>query len=76
MAFDDFETPIEFTPAGANEEEQATNLKIVRPSPGFEPAAELIAELIVKDASVVVLDYTPKQVNVRFQIDGLCHAGT
>ncbi len=75
MAFDDFETPIEFTPAGANEEEQATNLKIVRPSPGFEPAAELIAELIVKDASVVVLDYTPKQVNVRFQIDGLWHAG-
>ncbi|MFK7768419.1 MAG: ATPase, T2SS/T4P/T4SS family [Mariniblastus sp.] len=75
MAFDDFTTPIEFTPAGANAEEQQTNLKIVRPSPGFEPAAELVAEAIIKDATVTVLDFTPKQVNVRFQIDGLWHAG-
>lgn len=75
MAIDDFTKPIEFTAAGATPEEQKTNLKIVRPSPGFEPASELIAEAIIKDANLTVLDYTPKQVNLRFQIDGLWHAG-
>lgn len=75
MSFDDFTKPIEFTAAGATPEEQKTNLKIVQPSPGFEPASELIAEAIIKDATVTVLDYTPQQVNVRFQIDGLWHAG-
>ncbi len=75
MPFDEFTKPIEFTAAGTTPEEQKTNLKIVQPSPGFEPASELIAEAIIKDATVTVLDYTPQQVNVRFQIDGLWHAG-
>ena len=75
MSFDEFTKPIEFTAAGATPEEQKTNLKMVQPSPGFEPASELISEAIIKDATVTVLDYTPQQVNVRFQIDGLWHAG-
>ena len=75
MAIDDYIAPIEFTAAGATAEQQKTNLKIVEPSPGFEPAAELISEIIIKDANVTVLDFTPQQVTIRFQIDGLWHAG-
>jgi len=67
--------PIEFTAAGDTPEEQKTNLKIVRPSPGFDPASELCAEAIIKDAAVTVLDFSPQQVTIRFQIDGLWHAG-
>ncbi len=74
--FEEHGPPIEFTAAGDTPEEQTTNLKIVRPSPGFDPASELCAEAIIKDADVTVLDFSPQQVTVRFQIDGLWHAGT
>ncbi len=73
---DEFIPPIEFTAAGATPQEQKTNLKIVKPSPGFEPATELVAEAIIKDADVTVLDFNPQQVVLRFQIDGLWHSGT
>ena len=71
----DFGPPIEFFAAGETPEEQAENLKMVEPSPGFDPASELCAEAIIKDATVTVLDYTTQQVGLRFQIDGLWHAG-
>lgn len=73
--FDEFTPPIEFTPAGDTPEEQKTNLKIVKPSPGFEPAAELVSDAIIKDADIIVLDFNPQQVVIRFQIDGLWHSG-
>lgn len=75
MPIDEYIPPIEFTAAGATPEEQKTNLKIVEPSPGFEPAADLVSEAIVKNADVTVLDFNQQQVVVRFQIDGLWHAG-
>ena len=67
--------PIEFTAAGDTPEEQKTNLKIVKPSPGFEPASELVTEIILKDANVTVMDFSAQKVVTRFQIDGLWHAG-
>lgn len=73
--FDEFIPPIEFTAAGDTPEEQKTNLKIVKPSPGFESATELVCEAIMKDADVTVLDFNPQQVLLRFQIDGLWHSG-
>ena len=73
--FDDFGPPIEFFAAGDTPEEQDANLKTVKPSPGFEPAAELVAESIIKDATMTVLDFSAQQVQLRFQIDGLWHSG-
>lgn len=73
--FDDLQLPIEFTAAGDTPEEQKTNLKIVKPSPGFEPASELAVEIILKDANVTVMDFSAQKVVTRFQIDGLWHAG-
>ncbi len=75
MANDDYNAPIEFTAAGETDEQKEMNLRIVKPSPGFEPTEELVADAIVKDANVTVLDYTANQVNVRYQIDGIWHAG-
>lgn len=75
MAVDENTPPIEFTAAGATDEERQTNLSRVKPSPGFDTAAGLISESIIKDADVTVLDYTPQHVNVRFRIDGIWHAG-
>jgi len=72
--FDDLQLPIEFTAAGDTPEEQKTNLKIVKPSPGFEPASELVVEIILKDANVTVMDFNAQKVVTRFQIDGLWHA--
>lgn len=73
--FDEFTPPIEFTAAGKTPEEQKTNLKIVKPSPGFDPTVELVSDAIIKNADVTVLDFNPKQVVIRFQIDGLWHSG-
>ena len=73
--YDDLGPPIEFFAAGETPEEQKTNLKTVMPSPGFEPASELCADAIIKDADVTVLDFSAQQVTLRFQIDGLWHSG-
>ena len=73
--FDDLQLPIEFTAAGDTSEEQKTNLKIVKPSPGFEPASELVVEIILKDANVTVMDFSAQKVGSRFQIDGRRHEG-
>ena len=60
--YDDLGPPIEFFAAGETPEEQKTNLKTVMPSPGFEPASELCADAIIKDANVTVLDFSTQQV--------------
>ena len=77
MAYDeDYIPPIQFTPAGDSEEEQSAVLKIVKPSPGFPRTAQILAEAIEKDSHTTVLDFTPQQVSIRFQIDGVWHPGT
>ena len=76
MAADEYIPPIQFTPAGASADEQDETLKIVKPSPGFLAATQLMAEAIQKESETTVLDFTPQQVTVRFLIDGLWHTGT
>ena len=77
MSFDEEydRPPVIFTPAGEDDEARTANLKMVKPSPGYFTVSVLIAESIVKRSEVTVLDYTAGQVTVRYQIDGLWHAG-
>lgn len=77
MSFDEEydRPPVDFTPAGEDDEAKTANLKMVKPSPGYFTVSVLIAESIVKRSEVTVLDYTATQVTVRYQIDGLWHAG-
>ncbi len=77
MSFDEEydRPPVSFTPAGDDDEARETNLEMVKPSPGYFTVSVLIAEAIVKRSEVTVLDYTSNQVTVRYQIDGIWHAG-
>jgi type II secretory ATPase GspE/PulE/Tfp pilus assembly ATPase PilB-like protein len=65
--------PIEFVAGGDSEEVRTANLESVLPSPGFPDAAVLMADAIVKRADIAVLDFTPRLVEVRYQIDGIWH---
>jgi len=67
--------PIQFTPAGETDEAREEVLNEIEPSPGFPAVAELLVESIRRQAFTTVLDYTQHQATVRFQIDGLWHAG-
>jgi type II secretory ATPase GspE/PulE/Tfp pilus assembly ATPase PilB-like protein len=67
--------PVIFTAAGDTPEERDNIVEMVQNSPGFNPAANIVAEAIHKDADLTVLDYTAQQVNLRFRIDGLWHPG-
>lgn len=75
MDYDQNAAPVAFTPAGDTPEDRESTVEMVKNSPGFPPATNIIAESIHKDADLTVLDYTPQQVNVRFRIDGLWHPG-
>ena len=78
MSFDeDYDRPpVVFAPAGDDAEAQAENLEMVEPSPGYFTCSVLVADAIVKRSEVTVLDYTANQVTVRYQIDGIWHAGS
>ncbi len=65
--------PITFVAAGDTELEREAILEEVLPSPGFPAVAQLVVDAIEKRSEVTVLDFTPQQVNIRFQIDNVWH---
>lgn len=77
MSFDEEydRPPVTFVPVGQDDEEREENLEMVRPSPGYFTSSVLIADAIIKRSQVTVLDYSANQVTVRYQIDGIWHAG-
>ena len=77
MSFDeDYDRPpVTFVPAGKDDDQRAENLEMVQPSPGYFTSSVLIADAIIKRSEITVLDYTANQVTVRYQIDGIWHAG-
>ncbi len=77
MSFDEEydRPPVTFVPVGEDDEEREENLEMVRPSPGYFTSSVLIADAIIKRSEVTVLDYSANQVTVRYQIDGIWHAG-
>lgn len=74
MAINEDTPPIEFVAGGETPEQKETNLELVLPSPGFPTLTNLIADAIEKRSDLTVLDFTPNQVNIRFQIDGIWHS--
>ena len=77
MSFDEEydRPPVDFVPVGQDDEEREENLEMVKPSPGYFTSSVLIADAIIKRSEVTVLDYSANQVTVRYQIDGIWHAG-
>jgi type II secretory ATPase GspE/PulE/Tfp pilus assembly ATPase PilB-like protein len=64
---------VKFTPAGADETEQQSNLIMARQSDGYPKLKELIYESMFKRADVVVMDYTQTSVSPRLLVDGSWH---
>ncbi len=65
--------PIEFSPAGQDDQERQTNLIRARQAPEFPKFKDLLADLLHKRTEVVLLDYTRQGVAGRFQVDGVWH---
>ncbi len=64
---------VEFVAFGASGDERESNLELVTPSPGFPTTSVLMADVAMRRADTVVLDYTQQAVNIRFQIDNIWH---
>jgi type II secretory ATPase GspE/PulE/Tfp pilus assembly ATPase PilB-like protein len=65
--------PLKFVASGASDDDREATLQAVRPSPGYPHAVLLLADAITKRADLVLMDFTPQQVNVRYQVDGIWH---
>ncbi len=65
--------PLKFTAAGDNPDLREANLQAVKPSPGYSYLVVMVADAITKRADLVLMDFTPNAVGVRYQVDGLWH---
>ncbi|MFK7768420.1 MAG: ATPase, T2SS/T4P/T4SS family [Mariniblastus sp.] len=65
---------MEFTPDGADKNEQSSNLIRARQTGGFKELKEFLTLTQFKRAEQVIVDYTPDVVNARLLVDGSWHA--
>lgn len=65
--------PIEFTPAGHDENQKQANLVAARRNSAYILVKELLTDGIYKRADNILLDFTRDSVAVRYQIDGVWH---
>jgi type II secretory ATPase GspE/PulE/Tfp pilus assembly ATPase PilB-like protein len=72
---EEFVPPIDITPAGDSAERQEETLRSVQPSRGYPSVCRLLVDLIHRESFTTVLDFTPKAVSIRFQMDGIWHVG-
>jgi len=63
--------PLELQSAGETKSQQEVNLLRVLPSVGYPTLLLLLADAFKNWAEWIVLDFSAKQVKIRFQIDGL-----
>ena len=69
----DLGAAIEFTPAGKDNADQQANLIRARQSPGFPVAKDLLSDVILKRAEVLMIDYSAAQATPRILVDGMWH---
>ncbi len=68
--------PIELSASGgANEQENQAKLILARQSPAFVLSKELLSDALANRADSIMMDFTPQEVTVRYQIDGVWHNG-
>jgi type II secretory ATPase GspE/PulE/Tfp pilus assembly ATPase PilB-like protein len=68
--------PVQLTARGGSETENQSHLILARQSPGFVLVKELLADILARRATRVMLDYSQEAVEVRYDIDGVWHAVT
>ncbi|MBN1588405.1 MAG: Flp pilus assembly complex ATPase component TadA [Pirellulales bacterium] len=66
--------PIKFDAIGAeNERDDRTHLLAARQSEGFNPARGIMAEMMLRRADAMMLEFTQQSAAVRYMIDGVWH---
>ena len=69
----DFGADIDFTPAGETEADRQANLIRARQSPSFVVLKDMLAEILLKRADTVLIDYSQTQATPRILVDGTWH---
>jgi type II secretory ATPase GspE/PulE/Tfp pilus assembly ATPase PilB-like protein len=64
---------IDFTPAGDDKDARQKALIQARRSPAFPIVKNLVGNMLIKRADLLLLDYTATEVNGRMQVDGAWH---
>ena len=72
---EEFVPPLEITPAGESVKLQEEAMDAVQPSKGFPSVCRMLVDLIHRESFTTVLDFTPKAVTIRYNMDGVWHAG-
>ena len=65
--------PVEFKATAGGGRDGEANLMMARRSPAYVPAKEVVADLLDRRGDSLMLETTPPNVSVRFQIDGVWH---
>lgn len=60
---------------GATPADDNAHYFTARNSPGFQPAKDLVWDMINRRADQVMLDFAPQGVSIRLEIDGVWHNG-
>lgn len=60
---------------GGDERTDQANLLTARQSPGYVHVKELIADMVGRGSSRVLMEYGQEAVGIRYMIDGVWHAG-
>ncbi|MEQ1904149.1 MAG: ATPase, T2SS/T4P/T4SS family [Pirellulaceae bacterium] len=64
---------LDFTPAGDDKDARTKALILARRSPAFPILKNLVSNMLIKRADLLLLDYTATEVNGRMQVDGAWH---
>ncbi len=70
----DLGAEMDFTPAGETSSDKQANLIRARQSPSFPVLKDLLAEIMLKRADTVLIDYSQTQATPRILVDGTWHA--
>ncbi|QEG25269.1 Putative type II secretion system protein E [Mariniblastus fucicola] len=69
----DLGAEFEFTPAGETDSDRQSNLIRARQSPGFVVLKDMLSEILLKRANIVLIDYSQTQATPRILVDGTWH---
>jgi type II secretory ATPase GspE/PulE/Tfp pilus assembly ATPase PilB-like protein len=65
--------PVQFKASAGGGRDGEANILLARRSPGYVPTKELVADMLDRRGDSTMLEFTPQNVGVRFQIDGVWH---
>ena len=65
--------PVQFKASAGGGRDGEANILLARRSPGYVPAKEIVADMLDRRGDSIMLEFTPQNVAMRFQIDGVWH---